>query len=95
MNLLRSPLFWLLLVVFAGAAVLIVRRTTGSQSWGFLDLVKNPHLWNEMSDGQEEVEKDIRAAQTWNTGKVTRAVRHFIFDVETGSDAWGERKVLD
>jgi HEAT repeat protein len=74
---------------------LIVRRTTGSQSWGFLDLVKNPHLWNEMSDGQEEVEKDIRAAQTWNTGKVTRAVRHFIFDVETGSDAWGERKVLD
>lgn len=95
MTLLRSPLFWLLVAVVAVLAVFIIQRTSARGSWGFKELVKNPDLWDEMSEGQHEVEKETQAAQNWSVEQVVRAIRHFVFDVKTGRDAWGERRVLD
>ena len=90
MTLLRSPFFWFLVAVVAILAVFLIQRTSGRRSWGFKELVKNPDLWKEMSNGQDEVEKETQAARNWSADQVARAVRHFVLDVKTGRDAWGE-----
>ncbi|HZJ14497.1 MAG TPA: DUF4375 domain-containing protein [Chthoniobacteraceae bacterium] len=95
MTLLRSPFFWLVAVALAVAVLLIVRRTTASRPWGFKELVKNPALWDEMSEAQREIDRDTEAAQHWDDNQVAQVVRHFAFDVKTSQDAWGEKRILE
>ncbi|MGI8601607.1 MAG: hypothetical protein ACR2OZ_01275 [Verrucomicrobiales bacterium] len=56
--------------------------------------MKNPGLWTAIAEGRLEAEHDAEGAQRWNAAQITQAVRHFVFDVETSDDAWGEKRIL-
>ena len=94
MTQLRSPLFWFFVAVVGVLAGFLIHRSLSSRSWGFKGLVKNPDLWNKMSNNRSEVEKQTQAAQDWSSPQIADAVRHFVFDVKSGRDAWGEKRIL-
>jgi len=94
MTSLQSLLFWILVFVFAGVVAFVIRKTVSNRPWGFKDIVKNPGIWDAMAEGQQRVERDIQAAQNWDVHQIARATWHFIFEVKTGRNAWGELRIL-
>jgi len=61
---------------------------------GFRDIVKNPELWREMIDEQQDVEREVEVARGWSDERVARAVQWYVFEVKDSHRAWGNLTVL-
>lgn len=92
---LRSPIFWICCVAAVVATIVLVfLRRSDEGSWGFKEVVKNPELWEEMEKARERQDRAVEAAKTWTEERITKAVKHFVFEVESSAKASGEQKIL-
>ncbi|MGJ8696587.1 MAG: DMP19 family protein [Verrucomicrobiaceae bacterium] len=89
-----SPVIWIigigLLVI---VAVAIFKNREDSQ-WGFKDAVKNPDYWDAASQARQEADEAAKAAKNWSDDQVASAARHFVLEVTTSREAWGEAQIL-
>jgi len=92
---LKSPLFWVLLILIGGA-VLFVWKLQRKSSWGFREAVKNPTSWVAQTEkNRRSADRDVAAAQQWDSAQINQAVRHFIFEVDTARNAGSQGRVLN
>lgn len=89
-----SPVIWIIAVgLVVGIAVALVRNCEGVR-WGFKDVVKNPEYWDAASQARLDAEHAAEAAKTWSDDKVASSTRHFVLEVRSSREAWGEAQIL-
>lgn len=89
-----SPVIWIIavgLVVIIAVALFWNREAS---QWGFKDVVKNPEYWDAVTQARQAANEVAEASKTWNDDKVASATRHFVLEVPTSREAWGEARVL-
>ncbi len=89
-----SPVIWIIAVGLVAIIAVVLVRNRKSSHWGFKDVVKNPDYWDAASQAQREADEAAEAAKTWSDDKVASATRHFVLEVPTSSEAWGEARIL-
>lgn len=95
MAILHSPALWVALLVTAAiVAIAVIKRRDTPKQWGFREVVKNPIHWAELNQARREAENAAADTKNWSDDEVSSAARHFIFDVTSSREAWGEARVL-
>lgn len=71
-----------------------IPQSQSPRALGFRDVVKNPQLWQQLVNEDQDIEREAEAAQGWSDERVARAVRWYVFEVKSSDNAWGNYKVL-
>lgn len=95
MSFLRSRVFWIVVVATVGVVVAGWKVSRHfKEAGGFKDLLKNPGRWDEIAEMRANVDREVEEAKKWSDEQVARTVRHFVLEVKTSNDAWGEQRIL-
>lgn len=95
MNLFRSPWLWVALVVLVCVSVVILVARGRRKGWGFKDALENPRQFMaEMAFADEEYERALAEARTWDTQAVAAKVRWFVLEIPTERDAGSAKRIL-
>jgi HEAT repeat protein len=109
MKLFQSPIFWVGIVVAVSVGIIVAGRlwrrdppapsaerpsVVPQEEAGFRDVVKNPELWRQMINEQQDVEREAEAARGWSDERVAEAVRWYVLELKSSRRAWDKLTVL-
>ncbi len=94
MSTLHSPILWLAITAFAITLVFFVAKNRNRSHRGFKDLVKNPGYWAGVNQAQGEVESAVKAAKSWDDGKVASLTKRFVLEATSSRDASDQARIL-
>ena len=89
-----SPVIWIIAAGLVIAIAVALARNREVLQWGFKDVVKNPEYWDSANQARQKANEAAVASKTWSDDKVASATRHFVLEVPTSREAWGEARIL-
>ena len=89
-----SPVIWIITIGLVVIIAVALFKNREDAHWGFKDVVKNPEYWDAASQARQEADEAAEAAKTWSDDQVASATRHFVLEVSTSREAWGEARIL-
>ncbi|MHB1309247.1 MAG: HEAT repeat domain-containing protein [Limisphaerales bacterium] len=94
MGALQSPVLWVVVIAVAAAAAFILVKNRNRSDWGFKDVVKNPKYWDGITQSQERVESAVKAAKSWDEGKIASLTKQFVLEATSSRDASDQVRIL-
>lgn len=94
MSIFQSPVLWLVLIAAAIAVAFIVAKNRNRSDGGFKDVVKNPEYWDDVIQAQEEVGSAVKAARSWDDGKIASFTKQYVLEATSSRDAWDQARIL-
>ncbi|NRA26186.1 MAG: DUF4375 domain-containing protein [Opitutales bacterium] len=89
-----SQVIWIIAIGLVVIVAVVFFKIRGDPQWGFKDVVKNPDYWDAASQARREADEAAEAAKNWSGERVASAARHFVLEVSTSREAWGEAQIL-
>ncbi|MCP5532695.1 MAG: DUF4375 domain-containing protein [Akkermansiaceae bacterium] len=89
-----SPVIWIIAIGLVVIIAVALFKNREDPRWGFKDVVKNPGYWDAASHARQEADEAAEAAKSWSDDQVASATRHFILEVSSSREAWGEARIL-
>ncbi|GAB5405033.1 MAG: hypothetical protein Aurels2KO_32640 [Aureliella sp.] len=79
------------ILAVAGVAIFLLfreREQPAQTEPGFREFVKDPGLWNEMNEANEEAAAAAAAAAQWDDDQLAKEVERYVFSPKTSRDLW-------